>query len=330
MPILDLIITHYREPWDTCQKFFDMLCLQRGINASDVRIIIVQDGPDGAIDWKNTLYDFPYAVKVKTIPHQGVSAARNAGLALSDAAWVMFCDCDDTFTSTHSIRRFLEQTKHDYAVIASRLYNEAKTDTPGSYELDLFRDNSIFIHAKMFRREFLLQNNLRFEPGITYSEDTLFCHVLDICTRGKQTFLIPEPLYTRCFYDGSVSHNANNNFNNCRSTFLSRKRLAQEYAERGCPKNALGTIIKTIFDYYYAITGGTYPRPEFFEQDFLDYWRLHEHDFRKADKALIAFEKDISHHEAIHKGYIVLEQITFDDWVSSLQNKYLRKGATEQ
>ena len=43
---LDLIVTHYKEPWSVGKKFFDMLALQRDINFDDVGVILVNDGEE--------------------------------------------------------------------------------------------------------------------------------------------------------------------------------------------------------------------------------------------------------------------------------------------
>ena len=40
----DIIVPHYREPWEDGRKFFDLMEHQRGIRHDDFRVTVVQDG----------------------------------------------------------------------------------------------------------------------------------------------------------------------------------------------------------------------------------------------------------------------------------------------
>ena len=41
---LDIIVTHYKEPWEVGQKLFASIALQECVGFEDVRIIVVNDG----------------------------------------------------------------------------------------------------------------------------------------------------------------------------------------------------------------------------------------------------------------------------------------------
>lgn len=320
MPKLDLIVTHYNEPWETGEKFYDMLCLQRGINHSDVRIIIVQDGPEGALPWEEHLAPYPYKFKIKTIPHGGVSRARNAGLEMSDAEWVMFCDFDDTFSTIHSMRKFFENMDDGSDLVFSHVCGEEGSGN--AYCLEHYEDNDVFIHGKIFRREFLMQNELLFEPDVTFSEDTLFCKVVDMVLNKARKREIPEILFTHCWYEGSVCRDFEHNFSNAIGIFRSRKALCREYYKHGCFKNFQGIIIKTVFDYYYAITSGGYPNPEWFMEDFWQFWQEYRDRFISAERELVMYEHDLSFHEAVHKGFVSIPPISFWDWIDEMEKRF--------
>ena len=107
MSYLDIIVPHCREPWATGKKFFDMLALQRGIDFDEIRVILAQDGEEGRIPFIKYMR-YPFQITEKVIPHGGVSAARNAGIDLSGAVWVAFCDFDDMYSSALSLKVALE------------------------------------------------------------------------------------------------------------------------------------------------------------------------------------------------------------------------------
>ena len=81
---LDIVVTHYNEPWETGRKFFEMLSMQRGINFDDLRVLLVNDGQDNALP-AVLFSEYPYHVDILTVDHGGVSAARNAGIEKTDA-----------------------------------------------------------------------------------------------------------------------------------------------------------------------------------------------------------------------------------------------------
>lgn len=313
---LDLIVTHYKEPWDIGQKFFDMLCLQRGVTFTDFRVIVVQDGSDGKCELDG-LKEYPLYIDALHIPHNGVSVARNAGLKNAGAEWVMFCDFDDMFTSMYSLRRFFENMDDAYDLVYSHIYNEVDDDD-GNYSLEPIRANDIFVHAKMFRRSFLVENGITFEPGVCYSEDALFCKTADIVIDWKRKKEIPEVLYVRASNPDSVCRNEDNRLRNARSLFRARCKLAAAYYDNGRMRNFTGTIVKTVFDYYYACIGNAYPVIAWFENDFRSFWKLYKDVFLSADDELMRYENRIAFDEATSKGFITIPEVSFREWLKQM------------
>ena len=99
---LDIIVTHYTEPWETGKKLFDSIMVQECVDFEDINVIIVNDGEDHELpEW--CFADYPYQIDQMSIPKGGVSRARNAGLDESTADWIMFCDFDDCFSSVFAL-----------------------------------------------------------------------------------------------------------------------------------------------------------------------------------------------------------------------------------
>ena len=125
-PMLDIIMPHYDELWEEGEKFFAMLDLQRGADFSQIRVIFVEDGEENTIADEH-FENRSYAVEHITIPHGGVSAARNAGLKASQAEWVMFCDFDDMFSNVYALRDILNVLPApDYDVLWTEFCSEDK------------------------------------------------------------------------------------------------------------------------------------------------------------------------------------------------------------
>ncbi len=206
---LDIIVTHYREPWKVGEQFFRMLESQRGIDFDDIRVVLVQDGPDGALPlWCPDGY--PFQIKRVTIPHGGVSAARNAGLDASYSEWVMFCDFDDAFYTSYSVAHFLREMRVGKNIIVSKLYWEVYNRQGKVCLCGFDGTDCVFVHGKAFRRQWLLDNNLRFDNELTLHEDSYFVTLAELMVGDGELAKIDEPMYLWQHYGNSVTKSYRN------------------------------------------------------------------------------------------------------------------------
>ena len=116
--MLDIVITHYREPWEICRKQFIMLDMQRRVDWKDIRVTVINDG--GHRLPEECLAGLSYPIEQLDIPHGGISAARNAGIEHSTAEWLCFCDFDDMFADVYALRTFtyIPPPRHTFTFIA--------------------------------------------------------------------------------------------------------------------------------------------------------------------------------------------------------------------
>lgn len=125
--------------------------------------------------------------------NEGVSVARNVALDKANGEYVFFVDSDDIIykDSLQKIYCFLKRTpvdylRFEYEIIDSlgkmlypnyeaaerRKYEGKKMDSSDCIE-NLIR-GEFFSWSGVFKRTIIEKNNLRFLPGCTYNEDTLF------------------------------------------------------------------------------------------------------------------------------------------------------------
>ena len=324
-PLLDIIVTHYDEPWEVGKGLFEMLRMQRGVRPQDVRVTIIHDGKDiPAVTPEQIGNGFPFAVRQGWIEHAGISAARNTGIRHATAPWVMFCDWDDRFTSTDALRMFVERIVRDDAdMIQAWIANE--TETGSGIETNEIRENDVFIHAKAFRRDFLDRNGIRFAEDVGFSEDSLFCDTVRIAIRPDRVSTIHVSVYLRTFRAGSQCHSEERNLENCISLFNARRHLTDEYRDRDCPQNYMAKVCRTIADFFFATTSPTYPEPNRFRQMAADYIRdylpvLTDACLHRRDILALAYLE--SRTEAVHKGMLDVEHWTFWDWFGAICQRY--------
>ncbi len=179
-----------------------------------VEVIVVDDGtPDGAI--REVMRGWP-DVRFLARPHDGVSAARNAGVAASRGRYVTFLDADD-----HLLPGALEAglaciERHPDAGFAHGRYRFIREDgspagmpaaqwpEPGDY-LQLVRSNYIGMLATVLFRTESVRAAGGFRYGLAFSEDyELILRVARLYPIARHDGMVAE--YRR--YASSVSADA--------------------------------------------------------------------------------------------------------------------------
>ena len=229
--MLDIIVTHWTEPWEIGRKFFEILGCQRGIDFADIRVLLIHDGGKKFPD--RYFRDLPYKVEQHCIPHGGVSVARNYGIDISTAKWVQFCDFDDMYSGPYALCGILPHLEQDIDFVWTPFLVETEKD--GELTLTEKGENITFIHGKYYRREFLNENGLRFPEDIRYSEDSAFNAIVNAMLQDHRHGRIKtkQPPYIWCSRKGSVSMDpANEERNLC--GFIDRNfYVVEEFKRRG-------------------------------------------------------------------------------------------------
>lgn len=178
-------------------------CLDSVISQSfkDLEIILIDDG---SIDKSSEICD-AYALKDERIrvfhkKNEGVSVARNIGLDNAHGEWVMFVDADD-YLLPDSISRLLETANRDKSDIvfgnAEHLTGNVTSvmfDLKGDKTTDVLRSlPSLAMWGYLMRSRPLVDNTIRFVPGLAYSEDAVFLDEAALFYR--QLSVVGESIY---------------------------------------------------------------------------------------------------------------------------------------
>lgn len=263
MAKLDIIIPHYHESVEMMRPMFDMLKLQRNVKWTDFKVLIVNDGEDCALP-EDFGKDMPFRVRQLTVPHGGVSAARNAGMDHTRGDWVMFCDADDAFVSTVALQTYFRFMEPGKDFVASAFFEEARSLDDGHMML-LWHNGKdyIFIHGKVFRRKWLYENNIRFNDELTLHEDSYFVAVAKNLLKDKRATYIKDPLYL-WQYNPTSATRKQDNFVLCTYDHLVKKNsaLTDEFLRRGMFVPAKGIVCRTITDAYCRLNSKKWNTPE--------------------------------------------------------------------
>ena len=247
--MLDIIITHHTEPWEVCKKQFWMLDMQRGVDWDEIRVTVVNDG--GYQLPTEELNRLGFRVDQAGIPHSGISAARNFGIKITEQPWIMFCDCDDCFANIYGLQdvmNVLHQDDGRYDVLWNRFYEEHPE------EILLVPDHKVFVftHGKVYRRAFLDRENIRFEEGLEWNEDS--CFNATVLTRGAKAgeMQTHAPVYAWIRREGSFTGTEDRND---RSAFFQFRRnlLVAEEHRLHKPEDYAGMVTRVVWDTFFMI-----------------------------------------------------------------------------
>lgn len=102
----------------------------------------------------------------------GPGAARNVGLENSFCDWIMFLDSDDALSSPIAIETINKEIQLNQPDIFITRFQQQTFSTLISMKLD----NTTWLHGKVFNRNFLDVNKIKF-PEIRANEDSAFCSI---------------------------------------------------------------------------------------------------------------------------------------------------------
>jgi len=192
----------------------------------EIEIILVDDGsPDNCGMICDEYAAVDSRIKVIHQENQGVSVARNHGMQIATGEWVMFVDSDDwlQLDACEKLKGYLSGKQYD--ILVFRAYRE-KVD--GTFDImdngmdynrvyctDNLKDRELlyrkamqpanivkqpiskctfyYVWDKVFRKDFIDVNNLKFPVGIPNSEDKIF--ILRCFKRIKTLYCVDEVLY---------------------------------------------------------------------------------------------------------------------------------------
>lgn len=163
-------------------------CIKQDLSCSDYEVIIINDGtPDNSMSIVDAyVVKYPDLIKVYSQSNAGLSAARNLGLFKAKGDYIWFVDSDDwiKYNCLREIVNFLNNSVPDLLQIQYRLvYDDSSKniDVPFYKQSDILSGKEVILRGGLpapaqftiYRRLFLLDNNLIFYPGI-YHEDSEF------------------------------------------------------------------------------------------------------------------------------------------------------------
>lgn len=297
--MLDLFITHYKEPWEVGAKGFWMLASQQGVDWSQVRVTLVHDGTECFPAEK--FAGFPFTVRQVSIPHGGIAAARNWCIDNSDAEWIKWNDFDDAFFTAHSLKDLTDHLSSDkFDLIWYELLVDDWMDKRKPMKTFLRKERDpIFVHNKLFRRQFLLDHKIRFNEELIWCEDSAFMSIIEMEIDHQRIGKVSSkvgPIYMYICRNGSLCNRPEIFFANLQSFFKRHCYVADAFLERGRMDEYYAMCVRVMGDSYYTLCkapGITEDKSDFerkvwdwFDEHREAFWKCRPEMFRMVIKAV--------------------------------------------
>lgn len=186
-------------------------------------VIIVNDGtPDHSMDVIQDIIEQHKNITVINQKNQGLSVARNVGMAAAKGQYILMIDSDDLLIE-NSLKPLLELAIESQTDVVVADYYEMSNADINSTEINLpdFEDiqiekktgeqmffNFLRIHnytvwRSLYRKDFLSYHKITFYPGI-YCQDKPFTH--EVYLRAKTCIKVSWPIYIYRRHPQGVSY----------------------------------------------------------------------------------------------------------------------------
>lgn len=180
------------------EKYIDK-CLESVVNQSlkEIEIIIINDGStDNTLNIAKEIAKKDNRIKIFTQHNKGAAIARNLGILKSSGKYIGFVDIDDYIEREMYFELYYKAIEGNYDIVTCSFVEEGtschnyfenalieKNEIEGEEIKELYfkyiiEDKSIGylpLWNKIFKKEFIIENNLYIDKEMVFGEDRIFC-----------------------------------------------------------------------------------------------------------------------------------------------------------
>ena len=240
MPAVSVIIPVYN-----VEKYLRR-CLDSVLNQTftDWEAICVNDGsPDNSLAILKEYAKKDSRFKIVDKKNGGVSAARNEGLKRAKGKYIHFFDSDDFIDSDFYQKLFAIAYDNNLDAVCSGfitdnayaeniIYKKIRFLTTLKQKVFYtFMFTDCFIWRYLFKKDFLIKNDLFFDTGFAAQEDTVF--LISVFEKANTIAIVPDTFYHYMFNEASILNNKNKEHHKLvKQNYYKVKKLKIEFARR--------------------------------------------------------------------------------------------------
>ena len=261
---LQILVPQYKETDEIIKPLLDSIAIQQSVDFNEIGVVICNDGSDVFLS-DELIRAYPFEIQYHKEKHRGVSGTRNACLDHATADYVMFCDADDMFFNACGLWILLREIDVGFDSLVSVFVEESHMPDTGEVIYINHDNDSTFVHGKVHRRKYLIDNEIRWNEKLTIHEDSFFnilCQNL-----SKEVKYCQSPFYLWKWRDDSVCrHDPKYILKTYNNLIDSNDALIDEFLSRCAQDKAAFYTAFMIFDAYYTMN-----KPEWINQENKEY-----------------------------------------------------------
>lgn len=196
-------------------------CLESMINQTlnDIEILIVNDGTkDNSM---NIVKEYIADQRIRIINKEngGVSSARNVGIREAKGEYIYFIDSDD-WVEKDILKTLYDENNAEDIIFTNFIYYKDTTGDKRNKKYKFpdksckkegkyffYNDAEVLVWNRLYRREFLLKNNLLFPEGIIHEDEEFSFKSLMLAEKVK--YIESYKFYYRTSREGSITYKIN-------------------------------------------------------------------------------------------------------------------------
>lgn len=323
---LQILIPQYNETEEIIKPLLDSIAIQQNVDfEKDIGVIIVNDGSDIHLS-NEFLSKYPFKIEYYLNEHLGLPGTREICFNYATADYVMFCDADDMFhTATAVYAIFNEIEKGEFDHLISDFIEESRMPNDFKIPAYVIRErNCPHVHGKVYRRQFLIDNNIHWNASLKCHEDSNYNF---LCKHvAKELRQLTTPFYLWRWREKSICRGDDLYM---QKTYIylidSMEDLIYQFLNRKMKKEAVFYTIRAVHDTYFALNKQAWLDPQ-----NIEYRNITEQRFKKFwSKYKILYQSgSLDTKQQILKGVrirmyeegMLFESITFEDWIKHIES----------
>ena len=236
----------------------------------------------------------------------------------------MFCDADDMFYNACGLWIvFREMDGDGFDSLVSAFVEESRIPETKEVVYVNHDMDSTFVHGKIHRRQYLIDNDIRWNDSLTIHEDSYFnC----LCQRfAKELKYSQTPFYLWRWRDASVCrHDPKYILKTYNNMLDSNDALVEQFLKRNRPEDAQFYSVSMIYDAYFTMNKDEWIDQEnqeyryATEKRFKDYWHKYKYLHDAIDKQIKA-QIIMGIKNRMYMEGMVLETQTFEQWIKEIE-----------
>lgn len=323
MSKLQILIPQYKEEDSDIKPLLDSIAIQQGIDfEKDIEVFIGNDGSDIKLTEK-FLKQYPYPIRYYSFEHGGLAATRGKLQHQATAEYIMFCDADDQFINTIALKLIFSRLDGKIDALICDFLEEHKNP----FILVPHNNDPIFVHGKIYRRQFLVDNRIEWNPALREHQDSAF-NVL-ARTLAKKTCVCAVPIYMWCENPKSICRHDGkyHSPNTWRAMIDSYDSIITDFSKRGYGECAKYYAVWCLYATYYEMSRETWKEDSMMQNRLETYkkiaWFCRKYDLL-IDNLSEEKEKEVNERtkEIAEKKGKLGDMPPFEEWISNILKIY--------